>query len=148
MTLYWLKTYSVAHVVMSAIWGPCEEYIDHCTHEERSGCILSSLRKGRILSVAVLLEHIGCAAAVRLVHKTSPTTIQKCAYFSLPSNSTINQNVVDKYGIDIDGKSIKISLFLQIIHGMCRDLLVLFVYLMLQIKISVGDSCTQIIKEV
>ena len=46
MTLNWLKTYSVAHV-MSAIWGPCEEYIDHCTHEERSGCITIIASKGQ-----------------------------------------------------------------------------------------------------
>jgi hypothetical protein len=27
MTIYWLKTYSIAHV-MAATWGRCEEYIN------------------------------------------------------------------------------------------------------------------------
>ena len=45
MTLYWLKTYSVAHV-MSAIWGPCEEYINPVLEDYIAK--FASLKEGKI----------------------------------------------------------------------------------------------------
>jgi hypothetical protein len=45
MTLNWLKTYSVAHV-MAAIWGHCEEYINVVVEEYISK--FASLKEGKI----------------------------------------------------------------------------------------------------
>mmetsp|Transcript_12008 Transcript_12008/g.19841 ORF Transcript_12008/g.19841 Transcript_12008/m.19841 type:complete len:438 (-) Transcript_12008:41-1354(-) len=45
MTLNWLKTYSVAHV-MAAIWGPCEEYINPVLEDYIAK--FASLKEGKI----------------------------------------------------------------------------------------------------
>ena len=45
MTLNWLKTYSVSHV-MAAIWGPCEEYINPVLEDYIAK--FASLKEGKI----------------------------------------------------------------------------------------------------
>ena len=45
MTIYWLKTYSIAHV-MAAAWGRCEEYINPVLEEYIAK--FASLKEGKI----------------------------------------------------------------------------------------------------